>query len=92
GFAPNGVYGVNFPSRVSNPEPILCRQGQSIDTMHYVPVPDTDGRYILHHRDGERSLESGTDTAALEGGRIGITPLTLDRTDRDLLHRAAEAL
>jgi 5'-nucleotidase len=92
GFAPNGAYGVNFPSRVMHSEPQLCRQGQSVDTMHYVAVEAAQGRYILHHQDGDRSLESGTDTAAIQAGRIGITPLTLDRTDRDLLHRAAEAL
>ncbi len=92
GFASGGAYGVNFPKRIADPEPQVCHQGLSRDGFYYHPVPGSDSRYILHHGNPEGSWFPATDSGAIANGRIAVTPLTLDRTDWDLLHRATEAL
>ncbi len=91
GIRRGGALGVNFPVAVSDPEPLFVRQGTSGDTMVYRPVPGNGNRYILHHEGGAPGDLDGTDLGAITAGRIGVTPLTIDRTDHALLRRIAEA-
>lgn len=91
GVRQGGAFGVNFPVSIADPEPVFVRQGTSGDTMVYRPVPGRENRYILHHEGGAPGDLDGTDLGAITAGRIGVTPLTLDRTDHALLRRAAEA-
>lgn len=92
GFAERSVFGVNFPIETADPNPVLCRQGDSGDTMIFLPVDGKNGAYTLSHEGDAPGSLDGTDLGALAAGRIGITPITLDRTDREILHQAAEAL
>lgn len=92
GFAERSTFGVNFPIETTDPEPVICRQGDGGDTMIFVPVADKDGTYTLSHEGDAPGSLDGTDLGALHAGRIGITPITLDRTDRETLQQAAEAL
>lgn len=92
GFAPLAPYGVNFPTRVTDPNPALCRQGEVGDTLYYKAVPGAAGRYILHHGGDQFSYAEGTDSGAVKAGRIAITPITLDRTHHEVLRQVAEAL
>lgn len=91
GFRRNGAFGVNFPVSIADPEPVFVRQGTSGDTMVYRPILGSEDRFILHHEGGAPGDLDGTDLGAISSGRIGVTPLTLDRTDHALLRRAAEA-
>ena len=96
GFMPGSFYGVNFPTQILDQDPVLCRQGDVGDTMYFKPDGDVedgqDNAYILHHAGGEPGEVVGTDYGAVRSGRIGVTPITLDRTDHALLRALAEAL
>lgn len=85
GFRRGGAYGVNFPVRVSDPKPVFCHQGDVGDTMEYDVLDAAAGRYRLNHLGSGEGSRDGTDFGAVTAGRIGITPLTIDRTDHALL-------
>lgn len=85
GFRDGGAFGVNFPTRVSDPLPVFCHQGDVGDTMTYEVLDAAAGRYRLNHLGSGDGSHDGTDLGAVMAGRIGITPLTIDRTDHGLL-------
>lgn len=96
GFIPGSFYSVNFPEQILDIDPVLCRQGDIGDTMYYQSDNTTlggpEGPYILLHGGNAKGEIVGTDYGAVRAGRIGITPVTLDRTDHGLLRALAEAL
>lgn len=97
GFAAKGAYCVNFPADPISPEPTVCAQGEADDTMvlmRLAGAETADGtpRYTIRHTGTHEGPLDGTDLGALRAGRIAVTPLTLDRTDRSLLRRVAETL
>jgi 5'-nucleotidase len=85
GFRAGGAYGVNFPQRIRDADPVFCRQGDVGDTMVYDVVDAASGRYRLAHLGSGEGTRDGTDFGAVAAGRIGVTPLTIDRTDHDAL-------
>ncbi|NMM44086.1 5'/3'-nucleotidase SurE [Rhodospirillaceae bacterium KN72] len=92
GFPTATIYGVNFPISTTSEDPMICRQSDVGDTFYYSEVAGVPGRYRLHHGgEGTGGLD-GTDLGAVAAGRIGITPITCDRTNHALLREAAEAL
>ena len=96
GFVPGSFYGVNFPTQILDPGLRLCRQGDVGDSMYLKPASDiedgAENAYIMHHAGGVTGTISGTDYGALRAGLIGVTPITLDRTNHALLQELAEAL
>lgn len=97
GFAPKGVYCVNFPAEPISGEPLVCAQGGGADTMALMRLEGAETaegtpRYTIRHTGTHDGPTDGTDLGAIRAGRIAVTPLTLDRTDRPLLRRIAETL
>ncbi|MCR9219642.1 MAG: 5'/3'-nucleotidase SurE [Alphaproteobacteria bacterium] len=92
GFAPGGLYAVNYPHDPSDPDaPALVRpagrQGGSFRLEE-----DGDGGVIVRHQ-GDRGVDrSASDYDAVRQGRIAITPVTVDRTDWRVLQRLGEAV
>ncbi len=91
GFAPRGLYAVNFPHAPADADaPAVVRpagaQGGSFRVERLA-----DGRLFVQH-EGDRGLDdSPCDYAAVRAGRIAVTPLATDRTDHGLLRALPEA-
>jgi 5'-nucleotidase len=62
----------------------VCRLGKRIYRDKLKPAPDQDGRRRYHIYGDEPGYheEEGTDFAAIAAGRIAVTPLHFDLTDR----------
>jgi 5'-nucleotidase len=97
GFPPKGAYCVNFPAEPVSDEPVVCAQSDATDTMVLMRLEGAETaegtpRYTIRHTGAHEGTLEGTDLGAMRAGRIAVTPLTLDRTDRGLLRRIAETL
>lgn len=90
GFAPGGLFAVNFPDAPDDPDaPALIRpagrQGRSFRLEASGP-----GRVRVRHH-GDRGVDLGaSDYDAVRRGRIAVTPVTVDRTDHQVLQRLGD--
>ena len=85
GFAPGGLYAVNFPDTPDDRDaPALIRPAGQQGRSFYLQE-DGDGHLLVRHG-GDRGVDqSACDYAAIREGRIAITPITIDRTDHAVL-------
>lgn len=100
GFAPGGLYAVNFPDAPQDMEaPALVRpagrQGRSFRLESDVAEGASGGvsgaAFVRHQ--GDRGLDmTGFDYEVVREGRIAVTPVTVDRTDWRVLHALGDAV
>lgn len=91
GFAPGGLYAVNFPHAPAAPDapPLVRSAGRQ--TGSFRVAPQADGTLFVRHVGDRGTDDSVCDYAAVRAGRIAITPVSADRTDRDVLRALPEA-
>ena len=96
GIAPGGLVNVNFPPCGADEVKGIAFTRQGRRNAELMRVEERrDGRgfpyYWLMFQRGAFDKEEGTDLAALAQGKISVTPLRLDLTDKDSRLRFEEA-
>lgn len=88
GWSPDTCLNVNFPDLppAEVGEATLCRQGVGLIRGMHVETR-SDPRGLTYHwlafRRGPRQQHKDSDTEAVRGGRIAVTPIRYDRTDEE---------
>ena len=92
GFAPGGLYAVNFPDAPQDMEaPALVRPAGRQGRSFRLESEAQDTAFVRHQ--GDRGLDmTGFDYEAVREGRIAVTPVTVDRTDWRVLQALGDAV
>jgi 5'-nucleotidase len=96
GWPKNVLINVNFPNR---PHGLVqgiqvARQGKRLDPDPLTERVDPRGQtyYWIGGQRGDDAGQPGTDLEAIAQGKVAVTPLCVDFTDRTAMDRLAEAL